>query len=98
LCEVFARQLEGLREQLARVPPPSGTLRQRFRRAVGCLNRDYLTVFSRLASDPAPDISWVHSILQMDIPLAGDINRATPAEVVEGGVDGLRFELSALRD
>jgi hypothetical protein len=95
-AKFFAGQLEGLRRQLASAPPPKGSKDQQLRRAVGWVNREYLTVLSIAIPHSPPPVSWAEPLLEGELPLADGVTTARPAEVVEALVDGLRFELADL--
>lgn len=92
----FGIQLEALRSTLAAAPPVAGSVEAQVRRAVGLVNREYLTVVQRVQELPVPDNRWITDVVQAELDLAGGINSATPDDVIETVVDALRFELGAL--
>lgn len=92
----FGDQLAGIRQRLRAAPPPSGSLSSLIRRAIGFVNRETLTA-EREALKALPTVaSWADELIQTRIEMAGGLNTATLDQVVEGVVDGLRFELSSL--
>jgi hypothetical protein len=90
----FAHQLAALRRTLSAHPPPQGTPTDRIRRAVGLVNREYLTVAQTV--DARPIATSVHDVIQTEVSLRGG-NTVGAAQLVETIVDALRFELDALR-
>jgi len=93
----FGEQLESLRQQLGAVPPPSGPLRDRLRRAIGFVNRESLAVAHRAAIPDDSDPIRLNDIIEREVSLAGGVNRATVEQALEGLVNSLRFELFTLK-
>lgn len=91
----FGDQLAGIRRKLVAAPPPSGSLSSSVRRAIGFVNRETLTA-EKNALEGLPSVAWVDELVQKKIELAGGLNTATADQIVEGVVDGLRFELSSI--
>lgn len=94
----FGAQLAGLRKQLEIAPPPAGAIATQIRRCVGLANRECTAVYLKTIKKPIDDPFWIHKIIENEIPLAGNINRATASEILESVVDGLRFELATLHE
>ncbi|MCB0450966.1 MAG: hypothetical protein KDC97_12690 [Confluentibacter sp.] len=93
----FGDQLNGLRTILRNYPPPSGTVEQKIQRAIGYINREYLTAINiNIYQDDNNSTILANQEIEKQINLAGGINSATLSDLIESIVDGLRLELQVL--
>ena len=96
VAKFIGEQSQALRQRLKSTPPPTGSLVNMVRRAIGCVNREFLLVLNNTASMDTDGPIYVSDIIQKELELSGGINTATPQELIESAVDGLRFEIAAL--
>lgn len=94
---LLGSQLAKLRSELVNHQLPAGPVATQLRRAIALANRECLTAQDFFFKQQPPEISentvLVNSILESRANLAGGLNSATLPDIVEGMVDGLRFEL-----
>lgn len=96
LAKFIGEQTEALRRRLKAASPPSGTVVDMIRRAIGFVNREFLTALDRVSSQDITGPISINDLLQEEFELAGGINTATQQELMESVVDGLRFEIATL--
>jgi hypothetical protein len=88
--------LSGLRDALNARPRATAKRNRSIRQAVGWVNRECLKA-EQIVERPADADSITLSVpymIEKSIPLADGFNEATPAEIIEGAVDALRFVLA----
>ncbi|MCK8503238.1 hypothetical protein [Myxococcus fulvus] len=95
----FGEQFNQLRAYFDANPLPPGSPEEVLRRVVGVVNRECLTAINTaqqtLTASQGPVTA--SDIIEGRITLAGNVNKAPPAQLIESAIDGLRFDLEALQ-